>query len=107
MAILRERKTWRRHTTEATRPSSVRLTPEERANTKRALAFLRTRAGSWRALAVAIGQPFSRMAKAVQKGRPVTARMAILVARYAKVPIEDVLSGAWPVAGVCPHCGRG
>ncbi|GAH37105.1 unnamed protein product, partial [marine sediment metagenome] len=100
MTILRTKKTWRRDTPEAARPSSVRLTPEERANTKRALGFLRARAGSWRALAVAMGQPFSRMAKAVQKGRPVTARMAILVARHARVPVEDVLAGRWPAEGV-------
>jgi hypothetical protein len=107
MAILRERKVW-------TRPKPVRttavpddLTPEECERVRAALAFLRAKHGSWRALALAMGiKPDTLEEAAKRRGRRPTAGLALRAARVAGVCVETVLSGAWPAAGACPHCGR-
>jgi hypothetical protein len=38
-------------------------------------------------------------------GKP-TAGLAVHAARLAGVPVDDVLSGAFPRPGTCPMCGR-
>ncbi len=106
MTILAKRSEWRlaRPSNETRRSSD--LTPEEQANAKAALRFLATRLGSGAKLAAAMGSNLAAVRHASKKRGAVSAGIALRVARVAGVPLEDVLSGAWPKAGACPHCGR-
>ena len=36
----------------------------------------------------------------------VSASMAFRVARFVKVPVDDVVNGRYPAPGACPHCGH-
>jgi len=91
-------------------PSKTRrssdLTPEEQANAKAALRVLRARVGGARQLAEALSANHATLLAALsRRGKP-SAGLALRAARLAGVPLEDVLSGAWPAPGSCPHCGR-
>jgi hypothetical protein len=77
------------------------------AHVKAALAFLRARYGGWQAVADAMGLKVATVLYAHGRGKNVTAGVALRAARAAAVPVEDVLSGAFPKPGTCPHCGRG
>jgi len=37
----------------------------------------------------------------------VTAGLALRVARFAEVSIDDLLGGKYVPPGACPYCGRG
>jgi hypothetical protein len=106
MTILVKRETWAkpRLATETRRSSD--LSPEEQAHAKAALRFLAKRHGTLRKLASAMGTNFRTLQTAVEKSGTVSAGIALRAARAAGVPLEDVLSGAWPPAGACPYCGR-
>jgi hypothetical protein len=83
------------------------LTPEEQTNVRAALRFLRTRLGSTSKLAAALRANIGTLrAVCLPHGRAPSAAVAIRAARVAGVSVEDVLSGAWPPARACPHCGR-
>ncbi len=91
-------------------PSKTRrssdLTPDEQANAKAALRVLRARLGGARELAAMLSANLGTLKHALaRKGRP-SAGLAVRAARLAGVPVEDVLSGAWPAPGSCPHCGH-
>ena len=108
MAILRERKVWTRPRPKRETTPADELTPEQEANLRIALAFMRRRCGSWERLAKALGMKhYTLWQAAVRKRRRPTAGLALRVARLAGAPVEDVLSGAWPANGTCPMCGRG
>lgn len=80
------------------------LTADEQARVRLALKFLRTRAG-WAALAK--GTRMTRKAlENIAYGRTATGGLAIRLARFAAVPVDDVLCGRFP-GDLCPHCGRG
>jgi hypothetical protein len=76
------------------------LTKEEQANVRAAMRFLRFRCGGWIQLAKAlhIGRTTAKRAN--------SAMVAYRVARLAGVGVDDVLVGAFPPAGTCPHCGH-
>ena len=82
------------------------LTPEEHANVKTALAVLHRRHGGWEDVAKALGTTKKRVETIMGPRKKPTAGLALRVARLAGVPMEDVLSGAWPKPGACPMCGR-
>lgn len=107
MTTLRERKVWRR---ESSKPAKRRrfgsLSAEEQANVRRAIHVLRIRFGSNARLARAIRMNADALQHAAVPSRRPSARLAMLVARVADVPIGDVLPGAWPKPGACPMCGR-
>jgi hypothetical protein len=63
MTILVERKVWRRPRLANRTKRSTDLTPEEPANVRRALRFLRQRFGSWRASPLAIDAELGDAAK--------------------------------------------
>ena len=105
MGILREPKVWREERALATTRRSSDLTPEEKANVRKALRFLSKRFGSWPALAKAMSANEHTVWTSAHKGA-VTAGIALRAARVAGVPLEEMLSGAWPPASACPHCGR-
>lgn len=105
MAILTERKAWRRPKTAAARPTE-KLTAEEQANVRAALLYLRDRLGGWRKLAVAMGVTYDAISRRNKRGRTVSAAWAIRAARLLRAPVEDVLAGKWPPLWTCPTCGR-
>lgn len=106
MGILATTKTWRKPNIARARLASDRLSPEEAANVRRALLFLRTRHGGGPKLAEAMGVGLFALQRAYwPKGKP-GAGLALRAAKLAGVPVEAILSGAWP-GGACPHCGRG
>jgi hypothetical protein len=72
--------------------------PPEVVNVRKAAAFLRLRSGGVKTLASAL-----RTSKAL--GRPCPL-LAFKVARLASVGLDDVLTGKYPPAGVCAHCGH-
>jgi uncharacterized membrane protein len=106
VAVLQERKVWRKDRP-ANRPKrSTDLTPEEQENVRRALAFLSKRLGDTAKLARAMGTDRSTAQRSM-RGDGVSAGIAIRIARLAAVSVESVLGGSWPPEGACPHCGRG
>lgn len=70
-----------------------------------ALRFLRIRCGTGDVLAKSLRFKACTIAN-VLAGRTVSAAMAIRVARFAGVSVDDVLTGRFPPAGTCPHCGH-
>lgn len=81
------------------------MTPQEIANVRAALRFLQVRCGGWDALGKAIRARGGTLAYQMTKQAP-TGGLAIRLARFAGVPVDDVLNGRFPVPGTCPHCGH-
>jgi transcriptional regulator with XRE-family HTH domain len=82
------------------------LTTGEQANVRTALKFLRTRCGTWAALAAALGFTEPTLSEVANRRASVSARMAFRVARFAGVGVDEVLTGRFPEEGTCPHCGH-
>jgi hypothetical protein len=76
------------------------LTAKEQTNVLTAVRFLRARCGGWAPLVKALG--FTE----VTLRKPATPTVAFRVARFAKVSVDDVLTGRFPAPGTCPHCGH-
>lgn len=103
--ILDKPVSWRRSDARSRR---AELTPEEQANVRKALGVLRIRLGSQEKLAKAMGIQQTRLASLAgpsARKRP-GAAIALYASRVAGVPVEDILSGAFPAPGACPMCGR-
>ena len=81
------------------------LTPEEQKNVRAAMRFLRTRCGDSKQLAKVLRMDPSGI-RGVLRGATVSPAMAFRIARLASVGVDDVLTGRFPPAGTCPHCGR-
>ncbi len=81
------------------------LTSQEQTHVRTAMRFLRTRCGTWRTLSRALRLGESTVANIVG-GRPVGPVVAFRVARFAKVTVDDVLTGRFPAPGTCPYCGH-
>ncbi len=106
MTILTTTKSWRKSNLARARLASDRLSPEEAANVRRALLFLRTRHGGGPKLAEALGVGLFALQRAYwPKGTP-GAGLAIRAAKLARAPVEALLSGEWPKEGACPYGGR-
>lgn len=75
------------------------LTAAEVVNVKRALAFLRLRCGGVKMLAVALHTSKPSL-------RAPSASLVFRVARMAGVGVDDLLTGKYPPAGTCAHCGH-
>lgn len=82
------------------------LTADEQRNVRTALKFLHLRCGGWEAVARALGMGETTVTNTAHAHSGVSARMAFLVARLAKVGVDDVLSGRFPAVGACPYCGH-
>lgn len=106
MAILVKRQEWRKPRPANETRRSTDLTPAEQENVRVALRFLATRFGDYAKLAKAMKAHRETVQRPAKRQTHVTAGIALRAARVARVPLEDVLSGAWPQAGACPHCGR-
>lgn len=107
MTILRERKTWERPRPVRETTPADELTADQEEYVRAALRFARVRYGAWKRLAKALGMKHFTLWQATQRRRRrPTAGLALRVARLVGVPVEDVLSGAWPKDGQCPTCWR-
>jgi len=71
-----------------------------------ALRFLRLRCGSWATLALALRLKDTTLVNIANGHKPVTATLAVRIAKFAKVGVDDVLTGRFPAPGTCPHCGH-
>jgi hypothetical protein len=76
------------------------LTTKEQANVRAAIAFLRARCGGRKQLAKALRFDPTTLRL------PPSASLTFRVARFAGVGVDDVLTGKYPPAGVCAHCGH-
>jgi hypothetical protein len=103
--VLVKREVWRkpRPLTETRR--STDLTPAEQENVRRALRFLAKRHGDTSKLAKAMAAHRETVQRPA-RGGVVSAGIALRAAKIAGRPLEDLLSGAYPPEGACPHCGR-
>ena len=99
MTILRTRKVWRRPPIPDPRRDFGRLTPDEQANVLRAMAVLRSRLGTWLAVAKALRVNKRTMNRARSGRRRVTPAFALRVARLLGEPLGKVLTATWPQAG--------
>ena len=81
--------------------------PEEQANVRAVLPFLRSRFGTMRNLAEEMKAQKTTVSFALNPRRAVAAGIALRVARVAGVALEEILAGRSPAPGACPHCGRG
>ena len=76
------------------------LTAKEQRSVRTTLLFLRVRAGgAWEPVAKALHVEEDTIAKVSHGKRPVTARLAIRVARLIEVGVDELLAGR--------HCPRG
>jgi transcriptional regulator with XRE-family HTH domain len=80
------------------------LTLTEQKHVRTAMRYLRRRAGTWAAVAQAIGLSPQGLEKTVSGRRAVTASVALRVARLANAPFDELLSGHF-LPGACPRCG--
>ena len=103
MAILKERKTWRREP-KPKRARGSSLTPTEQENLALAIRFLFKRHGSWEVIAEATG--FKSGTLATNNRRLLGPGLAIHVARFAGVNVDDILFGKWPPPNTCWTCGQ-
>lgn len=82
------------------------LTKKEQANVRTALKYLYMRCATWQTLAKALRAKMSTVHRAASGRDPVSASLALRVARLAAASVDDVLAGKWPEPGTCPHCGQ-
>lgn len=84
---------------------SLDLTREEQAHVRAALQFLRRRVGGWALLAKMLRTNARTLAN-VGQGETVTPLIAFRASRFAKVSLDDVLTGKFPAPNACPYCGH-
>lgn len=88
------------------RPSpSLDLTKDEQNNVRAALQFLRQRVGGWDQLARVL-HLCKRTLAGLGQGRAINPLIAFRVARFVRVPMEELLNGSFPAPGTCPFCGH-
>jgi hypothetical protein len=109
MAVLTERKVWRRPDAEL--PERKRLDPNrlkdgEVAYVRAALDVLRIRVGSWRRLAEVMHIGRMRVNRVASGSRRPDVAFAVRLARVAGVPVEDITRGRFVRRGMCPMCGK-
>jgi len=82
------------------------FTPAEQANVRTALKFLRTRFGTWDVAAKMLRFRASSLANMAAGRTPVGPTLAVRIAKFAKIGVDDVLTGRFPAPGTCPMCGQ-
>lgn len=83
------------------------LDEKEQNHVRTALRYLRNRVGTWATVAKAVHSTQDTLQHTVcLHGRPVSASMALRVARVLDVPIDDLLAGRFLPTGACPKCGH-
>jgi hypothetical protein len=79
------------------------LTATEQQHVRVALRYLRQQVGGWDQVAKVLG---IESINKIGQGRPVTEQVAFRVARFCRVPVDDVVAGRFPGKPTCPHCGH-
>jgi hypothetical protein len=79
------------------------LTTKEEAACRTALGYLKAQLGTWESLGRALHAKPLVLGR-VARGRPVSASLAIRIARVAGVGVDDLLGGKYPPT--CPYCGH-
>jgi plasmid maintenance system antidote protein VapI len=82
------------------------LTATEQTNVRTALRFLRARLGRFENLAKVLHAQPNALRHVVAGRHAVSVSIAYRVARFAKVSVDDVLTGRFPEPGTCAHCGH-
>jgi hypothetical protein len=104
MTILRERTVWVRE--RPPRHPKLALTREEQDQALRVLWMLcKVHKGMARA-AVAIGTSRTVIKYVLAGTHPVSAKIALRLAKIAQPAMGDMLAGRWPTTGACPYCGQ-
>jgi hypothetical protein len=80
--------------------NALGLSPKEAANVRAAARFLRARMGGWRNVAKAL-----HVSTTTARRAP-TPILAFRLAKLVEVGVDDVLTGKYPPAGTCAHCGH-
>ena len=81
------------------------LTDKEQRHVRTALRFLQLRAGAWKPLVKALRYEYDSIQKVASGKKAVTTALALRVARFVGVPMDELLAGQWLSPRVCPHCG--
>ena len=82
------------------------LTAAEAQHCRTALRFLHRRCETWAPLAAALRVKDANLSEVARGNRPVTASLAFRIARFAKVTVDDVVTGRFPDPRACPMCGH-
>ena len=84
------------------------LTAQEQGHVRTAMRFLRTRTGSWAALAGVLRFKETYLCDVANEraNASVSASLAVRIAKLAQVGVDDVLTGRFPDPRACPHCGH-
>jgi len=82
------------------------LTKAEQDNVRSALRFMRAQYGLWQIVGKTLRINPNTIADILAGRRNASVTLALRIARDAQVGVDDVLTGAYPPAGVCPHCGQ-
>jgi hypothetical protein len=85
--------------------ATLDLTKDEQANVRAALQFLRHRVGGWEQLAKVL-HLCKRTLAGLGQGRAINPLIAFRVARFVRVPMEELLMGTFLAPGTCPFCGH-
>jgi hypothetical protein len=62
--------------------------------------------GTWAILAKALRLKDSTLVNIANEHKPVSATLAVRIAKFSRVGVDDVLTGKFPSPGTCPHCGN-
>ena len=80
------------------------LTLTEQKHVRTGLRFLHRRLGTWKAVAKSIHFSHDMVVRVVGEQYPVSASMALRVARAIGASVDELLEGHF-LPGVCPRCG--
>ena len=82
------------------------LTDKEQRAVRTALRFLRIRVGAWKPLVKALRYEYDSIQKVAAGKKAVTPALALRIARFAGIAMDELLAGQWLSPRVCPHCGH-
>jgi plasmid maintenance system antidote protein VapI len=82
------------------------LSDKEQRAVRTALRFLRLRVGAWKPLVKALRYEYDSIQKVAAGKKAVTPALALRVARFAGIPMDELLAGQWLSARVCRYCGH-
>jgi hypothetical protein len=88
------------------RHADIQFSAAARADSVRRRTSARRRASSWGPLAKALRYEWDSSQKVATGKRAVTPALALRVARFVGIAMDELLAGQWLSTRVCPHCGH-
>jgi hypothetical protein len=82
------------------------LSSEQQEHVRAALRFLHARSQTWAILAKALHAKALTLCHVSTGKKAASAGLAVRVARFAGVGVDEVLEGRFPPPGTCPWCGH-